>query len=266
MKKATIRRAIFGNILAISIASVMLVASTFAWFTLTDNTNTTQTLIIGNFLIDLYDTSSEYALTHSIDVTGVVPMTRDLALAADDNVDGKRDFVYKFTVDNKGIDAKYRMDIGFTETATSGSKTVTFGQATTTATGSTEFLSSLFSFQVRYSTTTEAAVTSATWAPAPTGSAGSYVYNKLNTIGSYFDTLLVNGETSTAVGSIASGDVHYYEVFVWLNQDIELEDIYGLLAGTDLEDEGDSCTFTVEFEFTMIAMQAAGGVLWSDII
>lgn len=255
MKKISLRRAIFGNIMIIAIASVMLVATTFAWFTLTDSTNVSQELIIGKFNISLDDEAAEYTAAYNINVSDVLPMTRDSAYGTMNGAN--RAYVYKFSVDNNkgGISAKYRIKATLTDEATDGTTTLSLGGR----------LAELYSFQERHSTTTEAALTSGTWAPAATGTA-PLVYSKLNTIGSYFNGILVSGQDATALGTISSTDtykVHFYEVFVWLNQDVTLSQIYGLLSGA-LAGKGDTCTFKVTFTLTLEAMQSAGNAPWSD--
>lgn len=254
MKKSILRKAIFGNIMMIAIASMMLVATTFAWFTLTDSANTEQTLIIGKFNIKLDDEVATYSLSHNINNTAVVPSTRTDAYALIDGTSKAN--VYKFIVDNNhgGIDAKYRIKVAFTESATDGTTTVDLAGK----------LSALYSYQLRSSVTTDVDASFTAWAPAATGTEPSLVYDKLSTIGTYFNTLLVSGEAATALGTIATAKIYYYEVFAWLNQDVTLTQLYGLLSGTALADKGDSCTFTVKFTFTLEAMQVAGNAPWSQ--
>lgn len=119
MNKKTLTKALAINVVVLVLVVALLGGLTFAWFSTRQTADTTQVIQVGNFAINLNDTTTEYAQSQNIAFTKAFPSTRDVA-NADDTVlqGGKENYDYltgnkfAFSISNEGdIDALFGFDV-----------------------------------------------------------------------------------------------------------------------------------------------------------
>lgn len=119
MNKKTLTKALAINVVVLVLVVALLGGLTFAWFSTRQTADTTQVIQVGNFAINLNDTTKEYLQSKNIEFSKAFPSTRDVANADDTAVtDGTANYDYltgnkfAFSVSNKGdIDALFGFDV-----------------------------------------------------------------------------------------------------------------------------------------------------------
>lgn len=121
MNKKTLTKALAINVVVLVLVVALLGGLTFAWFSTRQTADTTQVIQVGNFAINLNDTTKEYAQSQNIEFTKAFPSTRNVANADDDAVKAtgaKANYDYltgnkfAFSISNKGdIDALFGFDV-----------------------------------------------------------------------------------------------------------------------------------------------------------
>lgn len=119
MNKKTLTKALAINVVVLVLVVALLGGLTFAWFSTRQTADTTQVIQVGNFAINLNDTTQEYAQSQNIAFTKAFPSTRAVANADDTAVQGgteNYDYLtgnkFAFSISNKGdIDALFGFDV-----------------------------------------------------------------------------------------------------------------------------------------------------------
>lgn len=121
MNKKTLTKALAINVVVLVLVVALLGGLTFAWFSTRQTADTTQVIQVGNFAINLNDTTKEYAQSQNIAFSKAFPSTRNVANADDDAVKAtgaKANYDYltgnkfAFSISNKGdIDALFGFDV-----------------------------------------------------------------------------------------------------------------------------------------------------------
>lgn len=119
MNKKTLTKALAINVVVLVLVVALLGGLTFAWFSTRQTADTTQVIQVGNFAINLNDTTKEYAQSQNIAFTKAFPSTRAVANADDTAVQGgteNYDYLtgnkFAFSISNKGdIDALFGFDV-----------------------------------------------------------------------------------------------------------------------------------------------------------
>lgn len=122
MNKKTLTKALAINVVVLVLVVALLGGLTFAWFSTRQTADTTQVIQVGNFAINLNDTTKEYvANAPSIKFMNAFPSTDTVANADDtvvetagktENVDYLKGNKFAFSIENAGdIDALLHLDI-----------------------------------------------------------------------------------------------------------------------------------------------------------
>lgn len=119
MNKKTLTKALAINVVVLVLVVALLGGLTFAWFSTRQTADTTQVIQVGNFAINLNDTTQEYARSQNIAFTKAFPSTRAVANADDTAVQGgteNYDYLtgnkFAFSISNEGdIDALFGFDV-----------------------------------------------------------------------------------------------------------------------------------------------------------
>lgn len=119
MNKKTLTKALAINVVVLVLVVALLGGLTFAWFSTRQTADTTQVIQVGNFAINLNDTTKEYAQSQNIAFSKAFPSTRAVANADDTAVQGGTanydyltDNKFAFSVSNNGdIDALFGFDV-----------------------------------------------------------------------------------------------------------------------------------------------------------
>lgn len=115
MNKKTLTKALAINVVVLVLVVALLGGLTFAWFSTRQTADTTQVIQVGNFAINLNDTTTEYAQSQNIAFTKAFPSTRDVANAEEsgtENYDYLTGNKFAFSISNEGdIDALFGFDV-----------------------------------------------------------------------------------------------------------------------------------------------------------
>lgn len=120
MNKKTLTKALAINVVVLVLVVALLGGLTFAWFSTRQTADTTQVIQVGNFAINLNDTTEEYtANSQSISFMKAFPSTEAVANADDnarsgkqENVDYLTDNKFAFSISNIGdIDALFGLKV-----------------------------------------------------------------------------------------------------------------------------------------------------------
>lgn len=121
MNKKSLTKALAINVVVLVLVAALLGGLTFAWFTTRQTADTQQVIQVGNFDINLNDTTQEYQKSQNIAFTKAFPSTETVANADDkvatdkakkENVDYINGNKFAFSVKNSGeIDALFGLKV-----------------------------------------------------------------------------------------------------------------------------------------------------------